>query len=67
MMQAVCFGLIESFEIEEIENAIFALGFNCLFLVILILKVNLIVMCVGLCGESKFDEIEFKNNLTSLK
>jgi hypothetical protein len=67
MMQAVCFGLIESFEIEEIQNAIFALGFNCLFLVIMILQINMLVMCVGLCGESKFDEKEFKHNLNSLK
>ena len=56
MMQAVCFGLIENYEIEAVYNAILALGIDCLCLVFAMLQINVFVMCDGVWGQTKFDE-----------
>ena len=65
LMQTVCFGLIDEIKVDAVYDATVCLGFNCLFLFLSIMQINLFVCCNGTCGDNteEFDEKRYKLDL----
>ena len=61
-MQGVCFGLMDEIKLEVVYDATVCLGFNCFFLFLTIMQINLFVCCNAPCGDNteEFDEKKYK-------